>query len=179
MPSLFANLFFIGTIPQLSLTTQLRPSTEEHRTRSRAVNLHVAGGAVGVLRVLVVLRPGRFRRADVVSQAVASQAKLIDRAQAQQTRIRRAVRRVASRASFSLYRRMFVSEWTLFVGVALDATCVGAGCEPGLLQLKSAMRIMAIAALYGAFKNFVMERLGEVRFDFAMTAHAKLWLAHL
>ena len=141
------------------------------------MDLRVAGRAVGVLRVLVVLRPGRLRRADVVSQAVASQAKLIDRAEAQQTRIRRAVRRVASRASFSLYRRMFVSEWTLFVGVAFDASCVRTSRESGLLQLKSAMRIMAIAALYRAFKNFVMERLREVRFDFAMTAHAKLWLA--
>src|SRR2546421_680516 len=87
-------------------------STEKHQTRPRAVDLRVAGRAVGVLRVLVVLRTGRFRRADVVSQAVASQAKLIDRAEAQQTRIRRAVRRMASRASFCLYRRMFVSEWT-------------------------------------------------------------------
>jgi len=126
-----------------------------------------------------MLRTGRLRRADVMRQAVTSQAKLIDGAEAQQTRIRRTVRRVASRASFSLYRRMFVSEWTLFVGVAFDASSVRAGRESGLLQLKSAVRIMAIAALYGAFKNFVMERLGEVRFDFAMTAHAKLWLAHL
>ena len=143
------------------------------------MNLRVAGRAVGVLRVLVVLRPGRFRRADVVRQAVASQTKLIDRAVTKQTRIRRTVRRVASRASFSLYRRMFVSERTLFVGVTLNATCVRACCQPGLLQFKATVRIMAIAALYGAFKNFVMERLGEVRFDFAVTAHAKLWLAHL
>ena len=141
------------------------------------MNLHVASRAVSILRVLVMLRPGRFRRAHVMSQAVASQAKLIDRAEAQQTRIRRAVRRVASRTSFSLYRRMFVSEWTLFVGVAFDATCVRTSRESGLLQLKSAMWIMTITALYRAFKNFVMERLGEVRFDFAMTAHAKLWFA--
>src|SRR6266702_4043787 len=99
MTSLFVNLSFIGTIPQLSLTAQLRPSTEKHRTRPRAVDLRVAGRAVGVLRVLVMLRPGRFRRADVVSQAVASQTKLIDRAEAQQTRICRTVRRVASRAT--------------------------------------------------------------------------------
>ena len=143
------------------------------------MNLRVAGRAVGVLRVLVVLRPGRFRRADVVSQAVASQTKLIDRAVTKQTRICRTVRRVASRASFSFYWRMFVSERTLFVGVTLNATCVRACCQPGLLQFKATVRIMAIAALYGAFKNFVMERLGEVRFDFAVTAHAKLWLAHL
>ena len=139
----------------------------------------MAGRAVGVLRVLVVLRPGRFRRADVVSQAVASQAKLIDRAVTKQTRICRTVRRVASRASLSFYRRMFVSEWTLFVGVAFDATCVRTSRESGLPQLKAAMRIMTITALYGAFKNFVMKRLGEVRFDFAVTAHAKLWFAHL
>ena len=143
------------------------------------MNLRVAGRAVGVLRVLVVLRPGRFRRTDVMGQAMARQAKLIDGAEAQQTRIRRAVWRVASRASFCLYRRMFVSEWTLLVHVTLNASCIRACCQPGLLQFKATVRIMAIAALYGAFKNFVMKRLGEVRFDFAVTAHAKLWLAHL
>ena len=143
------------------------------------MDLCVAGGAVSVLRVLVMLRPGRFRRSDVVSQAVASQAKLIDRAEAQQTRIRRAVRRVASRASFCLYRRMFVSEWTLFVGVALDATCVRASRESGLLQLKSAMRIMTITATDRSFEDFVMKGRVELRFDLAVTTHAKLRIAGL
>ena len=126
-----------------------------------------------------MLRTGRLRRADVMRQAVTSQAKLIDGAEAQQTRIRRTVRRVASRASFSLYRRMFVSEWTLFVGVALDATCVGAGCEPGLLQLKSAMRIMTITATDRSFEDFVMKGRVELRFDLAVTTHAKLRIAGL
>ena len=161
----------VGLLPR-NLNRAL--STEKHRTRPRAVDLRVAGRAVGVLRVLIMLRPGRFRRTDVVSQAVASQAKLIDRAEAQQTRIRRAMRRVASRASFSLYRRMFVSEWTLFVSVALDATCVRAGREPGLLQLKSAMRIMTITATDRAFENFVVEGRIELRLNFAVATQAKL-----
>ena len=143
------------------------------------MDLRVAGCAVGVLRVLVVLRPGRFRRAYVVSQAVASQTKLIDRAEAQQTRIRRTVRRVASRASFCLYRRMFVSEWALFVGVALDATCVRTSRESGLLQLKSAMRIMTITATDRSFENFVVEGRIELRLNFAVATQAKLRVTRL
>ncbi len=114
-----------------------------------------------------------------MSKTVARQAELIDSTKPEQTRICRTVRRVAGGAPFGFHRRMFVSERTLLVRVTLNASCIRACCQPGLLQFKATVRIMAIAALYGAFKNLVMERLGEVRFDFAMTAHAKLWLAHL
>jgi len=57
--------------------------TEEHRTRARAVNLHVTRDAVGVLGILVVLRSGRFDGAHIVRHAVARQTELIDRAVSQ------------------------------------------------------------------------------------------------
>src|SRR2546423_7923450 len=86
---------------------------------------------------------------------------------------------MASRASFCLYRRMFVSEWTLFVGVALDATSVRASREPGLLQLKSAMRIMTITTTDRSFEYFVVEGRIELRFNFAVATQAKLRVTRL
>ena len=53
------------------------------------MNLHVTRDAVGVLGILVVLRPGRFDGAHIVRHAVARQTELIDRAVSQQPRIRR------------------------------------------------------------------------------------------
>lgn len=77
-------------LPEMAADNRPPPKfalTEEHRTRARAVNLHVTRYAVGVLRILVVLWAGRFNRAHVVRDAVARQAKLIDGAVAQQPRI--------------------------------------------------------------------------------------------
>src|SRR5262245_25172357 len=83
------KLFFLSTIPEPSWSglSPHRSSTEEHWTRARAVNLHMTGSAVGILRILVMLGTGRFDRANVVSQAVARKAKLIDRAKPKQSRI--------------------------------------------------------------------------------------------
>src|SRR6266702_7859687 len=58
-------------------------SAEEHWARARSVNLHVTGSAVAVLRVLVMLWPGRFLGADIMGHAVARQAQLVDRAKSQ------------------------------------------------------------------------------------------------
>src|SRR6185369_3564641 len=60
-----------------------RRSTEEHGTRSRAVDLRVTCGAVGVLRVLIVLWARRFDSSNIMSNTVAGQAELINRAVAQ------------------------------------------------------------------------------------------------
>lgn len=54
-------------------------STEEHGTGPRSVNLYVTGSAVGVLRVLIMLRSGWLNRSDVMRHAVAGQTELIDR----------------------------------------------------------------------------------------------------
>ena len=53
----------------------------------RAVNLHVTRSAVSVLRILVMLRTSRLDCANVVRDAVAGQAELVDGAEAQQPRI--------------------------------------------------------------------------------------------
>ena len=53
---------------------------------------------------------------------------------------------------------MFESEWTLLVRVTLYARRIGAGSQSGLLEFKTAMRIVTVAALHRAFENFVVER---------------------
>ena len=60
----------------------------------RPVNLDVTIGAIGVLRVQVMLRAGRLNCADVVGNAVARQTKLRHPAGRQQPRISRTVRRM-------------------------------------------------------------------------------------
>ena len=89
------------------------------------------------------------------------------------------MRRVTSRAPFSFERRVFVGERTLLVRVTLNASRIGTGGEPRLLEFETAMRIVAIAALHGSFENLVVERLGEIRFRFTMATHAKLRFAVL
>src|SRR5436190_347579 len=128
--------------------------------------------AIVVLRVLVVLRTSRFNRADVVGHTVARQAKLIDRAVFQQPRIGRAGRRMASRATFGLHRRMLVSKRPLLVSVALDAGGIGARSEARLSRLKSTMWIVTVAATHRAFQNFMMERHSELRLHFVMATGA-------
>jgi hypothetical protein len=71
------------------------------------------------------------------------------------------------------------SEWTLFVRMTLNARCICTGCEPGLLELKTAVRIVTIAALHRAFEHLVMERFVEVRLNFVVATDAELRLACL
>jgi hypothetical protein len=141
------------------------------------MNLHVASRAVGVLRVQIMLRTSRLHGSDVVRYAVACQTKLADSAEPQQPRMRRAMRRVTSRTPFSLKRRVFVGEWTLLISVTLNASCIRAGGQSGLLEFKTAMGIVAITALHGSFEDLMMERLCEIRLHFTMTTHAELRLA--
>lgn len=89
------------------------------------------------------------------------------------------MRRVTSRATFRFNRRMFVSKWSLFVSVTLNAAGIRAGCESGLLQFKTAVRIMAIAATYRSFQHLVMERHIELRLHFIVATHTELRIARL
>jgi len=82
--------------------------------------------------------------------------------------------RVASHTPFCFERCMFVSEWTLFVRVTLYARRIRAGSQSGLLEFKTAMRIVAIATLHRSFEDFVMERLGEIGLGFTVATHAEL-----
>ena len=88
------------------------------------------------------------------------------------------MRRVTSRAPISFQRSVFVRERTLLVGVALNASCIRAGGEPGLLEFKTAMRIVTVTALHGPFKDLVVERLVKIRLHLIMTIHAELGFAH-
>ena len=72
---------------------------------------------------------------------------------------------------------MFESKWALLVRMTLDARGVCACSQPRLLELKTTVRIVAIAALHRAFQNLVMERKIKLVLCFAMTTQAKLRLA--
>ncbi|MEK6283440.1 MAG: hypothetical protein AABN95_24060 [Acidobacteriota bacterium] len=120
------------------------------------MNLDVTICAIAVLRVQIMLRASRLYRTNVVGNAVAGQTKLRYPTGRQQARISRTVRRVTGAASFGLHRCMFESERTLLVRVTLHASRISAGSQSRLFQFKTAMRIMAIATLHGAFENLVM-----------------------
>src|SRR5262249_42907679 len=151
-----------------------RASAEVDWTCTRAVNLHVTGGAIVVFRALIMLRARRFTPSHLSGQAVAGQTQLVDRAKSQEPRIGRSVRRVTRSAAFGLNRGMFVRERTLLVDVTLDASGISACRQSGLFQLEPAMRIVAIAAAYRAFQNLMMERHRERRLYFSMTTGAEL-----
>lgn len=65
---------------------------------------------------------------------------------------------VTGNAPISLDGRVFVHKWPLFVRMALNAGRISSGCEAGLLEFKTAMRVMAIPAAHCAFKDLVMKR---------------------
>ena len=144
----------------------------------RPVNLDVTGRAVGVLRVLIMLWSSRLNGSDVMSHAVTGQTELIDCAESQQPRISRAVWCMAGHAAFSFQRRMFISEWPLFVCMTLNASCIAARGQARLFKFETAVRVMAIAATHRAFHDFVVEGHRERRFHFAVATEAKLWVAH-
>lgn len=104
----------------------LTHSTEKDRARSRAVDLDMTVRAVRVLRVQVVLWTGGLIGADAMSRAVTGQTELRDTACNQQSRIRRAVRRVTRDAPVRLHRSMLENKRSLLVCVTLDASGVGA-----------------------------------------------------
>ena len=86
---------------------------------------------------------------------------------------------VTSDAPFGLERCVFVGERPLLVCMALDAPGIGSGRQSGLLQFKTTVGIVAIAAFHHSFEDFVMERLIKVGLHFVMTAHTKFWLTNL
>ena len=143
------------------------------------MNLDVASRAIRILRILIVLWPSRLIGSHAVSDTVTGQTKLIDLCKPEQAGIRGSMRRMTCRAALSLQRSVFVRERPLLVGVALNAPCVGSSRKSGLLQLKTAVWIVAVTAFDHSFKDFVMERLVEVRFDLVVTAEAELRLTDL
>jgi hypothetical protein len=72
---------------------------------------------------------------------------------------------------------VLINKWTLLICVTLDAGRISAGSKSGLFEFKTAMGIVAIAALHGAFKNLVMERKIKLVLHLAVAAQTKLRLA--
>ena len=87
------------------------------------------------------------------------------------------MRCVTGNAPFRFYRRMFVNKGTLFVDVTFDASCVGARGESCLFELKTAVRIVAIAAPHRAFQHLVMERQVKLVLGLHVATQAKLRFA--
>ena len=92
------------------------------------MNLHVTVGTARILRILVMRWTSWFSRANSMIDTVAGQTQLIHCTELQQSRVSGAMRRMTNCASLSLERRMFVSEGTLLVSVALDTCRISAGC---------------------------------------------------
>src|SRR6185369_10633790 len=130
--------------------------------------------AVRVLRVQVVLWPGRLVRPDPVSRAVTGQTELGHATRNQQSRIRRTVRRVTRDATIGLHRRMLVNKRSLLVCMALDASRVSPGRQSRLFKFEAAVRVVAIAALHRAFQHLVMERQIELGLRLTMTTETEL-----
>ena len=97
------------------------------------MNLYVTRSATCVLRILVVRGTSGLIRSHTVVNAVARQAQVIYRAEPQHSRIRGSVRHVTCDAAVGLNRSVFEGEWTLLVGVALDACGVSPNSQPRLL----------------------------------------------
>ena len=122
------------------------------------MNLDMAICAIPVLCVQVVLRTCGFICADTVRNAVTGQTELCDAARNQHAWIGRAVWSVTRAAPFGLNGSMFVNKRSLFICVTLDASCIGAGGQSRLFELKAAVWIVAVAAPHGAFQHLVVER---------------------
>jgi hypothetical protein len=86
---------------------------------------------------------------------------------------------VTCRAPVSFDRGVFINERTLFVCVTLDACGISPRGKTSLLQLKSTMRVMTVAAAHRAFEDFVVKRQVELMFGFRMATYAQLRLIHL
>ena len=88
------------------------------------------------------------------------------------SRIRRAVRRVARRASFESHGAVFEGERSSLVAMTVEAA--GLIRSEGLLHhcLNAAVRIMTIDAAHRAFGHAMMKRLLELRRDGQMAGLA-------
>ena len=140
------------------------------------MNLDVAIRAVRVLRIQVMLRTRGFLRAHPVRHAVTRQTELRYAARNQQPWVGRTVWRMTRDTTIGFDRRVFVNKWSLFVCVTLHAGSIGAGRESCLLELKTAMWIVAVAALHCSFQHLVMERQIKLVLGLAVATQAKLRL---
>ena len=87
------------------------------------------------------------------------------------------MRCMTSNAAFGLNRSMFINKGTLLVCVTLEAGRVDAGRESRLFEFKTAVRIVAVAALHSAFQHLVMERQLKLMLGLAVTSQTELRFA--
>ena len=80
-------------------------------------------------------------------------------------------------APIGLDRRMLVNKRSLLVCVTLDASGIGSRRQSRLFELKTAVRIVAIATLHRAFEHFVMKRPRELCLRLTVATDAELRLA--
>lgn len=118
------------------------PSLHEYLAQIGAMDGGVAQNAGLILLGLVVRRPQGAKR----RSAVTLQTQQVGLGHAQEARIGRAVRCVATHAAFRFYRHVLVDEWPLPIGVALVANRVTAGSGAHLAQRRGAMHVVAVAA---------------------------------
>jgi hypothetical protein len=109
---------------------------------------------------------------------MAFQAKQVDLAATQKPWVRRTMRRVAGHAAFGLYGRVLEGKRPGFVSVAIETELVLRVGGSQLMRKESTVRVVAIAAGQKTFIHFVVEWLGEIRFDIKMAGVAKLRLLH-
>lgn len=96
------------------------------------------------------------------------QAQQVDLAHAQEARIRRAMRRMATGAAFRLHRYMFVHERASCISVAFHARCISVGQAFDLAESRSAVNVVAIAAVDQPFVDTVVIRPGKLGFGSRM-----------
>ena len=80
---------------------------------------------------------------------------------------------------FGLEWCVFVRERPLLICMALDAPGICSYGQSGLLEFKTTVGIVAIAAFHHSFEDFVMKRLVKIGLDFTMAADTKLRLSKL
>ena len=80
-------------------------------------------------------------------------------------------------ASFGLDRSMLVNKRSLLVGVTLDARRVRTSRKSCLLEFETAVGVVAVGALHGAFEHLMMEGQIKLVFGFGVTIQAELGLA--
>ena len=74
---------------------------------------------------------------------------------------------------------MFVNERALLIRMTTNARSIGADRKLRLFRLKSAVRVVTVAATHRSFEHFVMEGFRKLRLGLGMARHAKLRLALL
>ena len=84
--------------------------------------------------------------------------------------------RMARFAAIHFHSRVLIHEWSLLIGMALEADRVLRGSHPHLLRTFRAMRIVAISALDQPFVDPMME--GHIKFGLLrqVARVAKFWL---